>query len=122
MKTTKLLLQVCMVLLTATSAFAQKTEIDGIWYRLISKAGCAEVTSWTINTYQGDVVIPETVQYEGVTYQVTGIDDMAFMDSYALNSLTLPASVTKIGNDAFSGCTALASIGIPDNHWRVCLQ
>ena len=51
----------------------------------------------------GAVVIPEGV---------TAIDDSAFEQS-SLASITLPASVMRIGSRAFNGATALTSITIP---------
>lgn len=34
----------------------------------------------------------------------------AFMDATALETITIPASVTYLGNDAFDGCTSLSSV------------
>ena len=46
---------------------------------------------------------------------VTSISDSAFSDCTSLTSITIPDSVTSIGNAAFSGCTSLTSITIPDS-------
>ena len=78
-------------------------EINGIWYNLITKARVAEVTSGT-NKYTGDVVIPEIIKYEDVTYSVTSIGNYAFEKCSGLTSVTIPNSVTSIGNYAFYGC------------------
>ena len=61
-------------------------------------------------TYWGTVAIPESVEHEGDTYRVTGIDDYAFGNSPLLYSITLPGSVSSIGQEAFSGCTGLTEI------------
>ena len=45
---------------------------------------------------------------------VTTIGKMAF-DSYDLTSVTIPDSVTSIGEDAFYFCTSLTSVTIPDS-------
>lgn len=43
----------------------------------------------------------------------TKIGNTAFSGCTALTSLTIPGSVTSIGDDAFSGCIALTSLTIP---------
>ena len=45
---------------------------------------------------------------------VTSIGDDAFSGCTALTSVTIPANVTHIHSNAFSGCTGLTSIDIPE--------
>ena len=56
------------------------------------------------SAYQGNVVIPEEVTYEGKTFRVTSIDGCAFEFCSGLTSVTIPNSVTSIGPRAFDGC------------------
>ena len=64
--------------------------------------------------YTGSVVIPESVTYNGKTYGVTSIGKRAF--SYCeVTSITIPNSVTDIGDNAFIYCTGLTSITIPNS-------
>ena len=74
--------------------------IDGIFYDLIPKANIAFVVKGT-NDYSGDIVIPSTISYEDGTYSVTEIEEMAFFCCRGLTSITIPNSVTSIGNEAF---------------------
>ena len=53
------------------------------------------------NEYSSDVVIPETVIYNDVTYPVTSIGYEAFYGCSGLTSVTIPNSVTSIGYNAF---------------------
>ncbi len=62
--------------------------------------------------YTGDVVIPDTVTYEGYTFAVTGIESNAFDGCFELTSITIPSSVETIGEQAFQGCTGLTSVTI----------
>ena len=53
------------------------------------------------NEYSGDIVIPESVTYNGKTYSVTSIDGTAFYKCSGLTSVTIPNSVASIGSSAF---------------------
>ena len=72
-------------------------------------------TSSLSHVYSGDINIPESVLYEGQTYQVTKIGRDAFRYCSSLTSITIPNSVTIIGDYAFYECSGLKSITIPNN-------
>lgn len=108
----KLSLLILMVLLPMMAS-ADKVEIDGIYYNLITKAKEAEVTS-NPNLYSGDVIIPKTVKYEGVSYNVKSIGDHAFSGCKNMTSITIASSITYIGQDAFWSCDGLTAVHISD--------
>jgi len=87
-------------------ASAYDVEIDGIYYNLVKKAHVAEVTykNTSYNSYSGNIIIPETILYEGEEYTVTSIGDNAFESCSGLTSVSIPNTVTNIGNFAFSWC------------------
>ena len=66
------------------------------------------------NFYSGDVAIPSSVAYQGRTYTVNEIGDMAFVNCPNLTSVTIPNTVTSFGDGAFSN-TGLISITIPNS-------
>ena len=66
------------------------------------------------NEYEGSIAIPQSVEYDGTTYSVTVIGQLAFADCTEVTSVEIPNSVTSIGNYAFSGCYVLTSIEIPN--------
>ena len=87
--------------------------IDGIMYGLINEDDiCASVIE-TLNS--GSIIIPNSISYNGTTYPVTEISDMAFKDCKDLTSVTIPNSVTEIGYKAFYNCTDLTSVNIPNS-------
>ena len=73
--------------------------------------------SFSRENYYGisSFTIPTTVEHNGITYAVTGIDDRAFLNCFALKSITIPEGITNIGTIAFENCKALTSITIPNS-------
>ena len=71
--------------------------------------GTVEITG-----YSGDneiINIPSTINDK----KVTSIGDYAFSDCSGLTSVTIPDSVTSIGNCAFDGCSGLTNVTIPNS-------
>ena len=89
--------------------FSGKVEIDRINYELNGETKQATVIKKSSGEYSGEVVIPESVVYEGTTYSVTSIGLRAFFRCEALTSVTIGNSVTSIGDEAFSCCSGLIS-------------
>ena len=112
------LLLTLLLSMMSTDTFAYDAEVDGIYYNLYNINGkVAEVTykDNKFNSYSGDVVIPEKVTYEGVEYPVESIGDRAFSGCTGLTSITIPNSVTSIESSAFSGCSSLTSVTLPNS-------
>jgi hypothetical protein len=94
-------------------AFADAVEIDGIYYFLSSGDNSAMVTK-NPNKYSGSVAIPATVTYEGVTFEVKTIKSFSFSQCTDLSSISIPNSVTFIGDKAFYKTTGLTAVHISD--------
>ena len=60
--------------------------------------------------YSGNIIIPEPVEHEGVTCDVTSIGERAFYKCSGLTSVTIPNSVTSIQGYAFSNCPELHDV------------
>ena len=99
----KQLITLIAMLLPILASAQDAVEIDGIYYNLVNKAKSAEVTS-NPNKYTGEVTIPESVTYEGTEYSVTSIGENAFSYCSDLTSVTIPNGVTSIGGRAFWYC------------------
>ena len=106
-----------VALLCSVAAYGYDFVVDGIYYSRLSQKSVAVTNMSRFNsenkTYVGDLVIPQTVTYEGVTYTITAVGDSAFVKCWKLTSLKLPETVTSIGNHAFNACTKLTSVNIP---------
>ena len=98
-----------------------KVEINGIWYNLTTENKQAAITfkgssfDEYENEYSSSITIPATVTHEGVDYSVTSIGEKAFSNCSGLITINIPESVTSIGYNAFLGCSSLTTINIPEN-------
>ena len=108
------------LLCLSLSARAHDAEVDGTFYNLDADNKTATVTfkgddPYSYNEYPGDVVIPETVTSNGITYSVTSLGVDCFRGCSSLTSITIPNSVTSLGECCFYGCSSLTSITIPNS-------
>ena len=105
-----------LAVLLSLPMLAVEVEIDGINYDLNAETKQATVIRrfWP-NEYSGEIVIPLSVEHEGTTYRVTSIGKSAFSRCSGLISVAIPNSVTSIGESAFSGCSGLTSVTIPNS-------
>ena len=104
-----------LLLLTALlplMANAYDAEINGIYYDFW---GDEATVTYGSAEYSGAKVIPSSVTYNSKTYSVTSIGNWAFSSCSGLTSVTIPNSVTSIGWGAFSGCSGLTSVTIPNS-------
>ncbi|MBP5443422.1 MAG: leucine-rich repeat protein [Treponema sp.] len=86
--------------------------VDGFHY-LLDDNGHASVCYMFWKEAQGDVVIPESINYQGRKYTVTAIDGSAFWNCVNMTSVSIPKTVVTIGSCAFESCIRLKSVVIP---------
>ncbi len=109
----------------ADATFTTETSdvtVDGLKYYVVSAEDktCAVsysgTSSTTATTYSGDIVVPETVAYNGENYTVVGIGDHAFYDNSKGNitSVSLPKTITFLDGSAFRGCNKVEKFDLPE--------
>lgn len=103
----RLALLVLPALLMPIASLADVVEINGVTYNV-----SGETADVVAGTYSGNVVIPASVTYEDLTYSVTTITKEAFLGQKNMTAISIPATVTSIGENALSGCSGLESITV----------
>ncbi|OFX68411.1 MAG: hypothetical protein A2X12_10110 [Bacteroidetes bacterium GWE2_29_8] len=90
--------------------------VDDINYYLTSSntVGVVEKTP----KYEGNIIIPSTINYDGKFYSVTTIGSYAFYNCNSLTSVTIPNTVITINPFAFMS-SSLTSINIPSSIIRI---
>ena len=121
----KLLLSVlvCMFLTLDNTAHAGNGNYDfsakapsgqTLYYKLINNDKEVEVVKSYKQTYKGNIIIPDTVEYMGVQFPVTRIGEFAFNGCSSVISVKLPSTIREIANWAFRG-TSISTIEFPNS-------
>ncbi len=121
----------------APPAVGDKFVVDKIRYIVLSRDPMTAAVTWPADEadYADLTTIPTSTTYEGETFAVTEIGDLAlsmvigigeftvpdgitrigegaFWES-SLSSINIPASVVSIGNEAFEDCKSLTTFTLP---------
>ena len=124
----KKLLSVCLVLIMILSVFSitasaepivavgyYDVRVDDVYYIVYEDEG-AYVVGYDIDDFDpnGALTIPQSITYDGTNYTVVGIETEAFYQS-TYTQITLPSTITYMGDAAFMSCDYLEKVIIPDN-------
>ena len=119
----KNILLTLIALMCAIYTQAESTLIGCFYYNLDEENMTAELTaSPKDDQYSGgyeDYMMPYLISYRGKKYRLTSIGDYAFSDCTDVMFITIPNGVTSIGESAFSRCgyntNYLCQIKIPNS-------
>ena len=96
--------------------FSSGFEVGGLFYKTAEgySMDFVEVTgNQGGGKYSGDVVVPGTVEYDGITYTVKGVVNRAFEGCGDLRKVTISEGIYKIGAYAFCYCGNLERVILP---------
>ena len=109
----KVLFVLAILIANCISASAIEFTVDSVRYSVNNGSTTVTVAGYpTGSKPTGNLTIPESVTYGGISYPVTSIGGKAFYECSGLTSVTIGNSVTSIGNSAFYGCSGLTSVTI----------
>ena len=97
------------------SVAAYDFEEGGFYYNVSGSEATVTYRDKNTGDYSGNVVIPETVTHNGVTYAVTAIGPSAFSRSSNLTSVEISKTIKTIGDHAFNYCSGLTSVVVPNS-------
>ncbi len=100
MKNKRSIISLLFFLILSMSAFADVT-IDGIFYSLNTGNKTAALSGSSLS----NIVIPETITYDDITYTVTSIKTGAFYYKWNIKTIKLSSTVKKIEKLAFNHCS-----------------
>ena len=106
----KKLLTILMLLASALPLWALSFDVMGLSFESIAENELRLVRGETAVDNLNGIIIPETVEHNGVTYTVTAIGDRAFYGWHKLRSVIIPKGVTSIGEEVFAECWSLCKI------------
>ena len=98
----RLLLFITALMLCIGAKATTIQVIDGLKYIIYTDQNHAELIG---NNYaQREIVIPASITWEGKKYPVTELGAKCFYKCTGLTSVTIPSSVTSLGDYCFSSC------------------
>ena len=102
--------------------FSSGFEVGGLFYKT-AEGYSMDFVEVTGNPgggkYSGDVVVPGTVEYDGITYTVIEVGNWAFEGCGDLRKVTISEGIYKIGAFAFIGCGNLERVILPSTLERI---
>ena len=98
----------------SSSSESGTVETNVATYQIVSSEENDDTTVAIVDddNVTGDFSIQATVERNGIVIPVTMIAPSAFEDNTELTSISLPATITSIGEGAFAGCEKLQSITV----------
>lgn len=117
-KTFTLLIALLMLSISTWADGSQEQQIDGLLYQLNVYGGGSFKQAYVLrdasySSLSGDLVIPGTVTYDAITYEVMGIMDNAFESCYGITTLTIEEGVRDVNQQAFLDCSGLTQVTLP---------
>ena len=98
----KILFVLAILIANSIIASAIQFTVNGVRYSVNNDNTTVTVAGYSSGSEPtGDLTIPESVTYGAISYSVTSISDHAFFYCSGLTNVTIPNSLTSIGEGVF---------------------
>lgn len=94
----------------STNAFAESATVGYLTYSF--SGNNATIIGYDAGSIPEKLIIPETVEYKGLTFNVTEISNNAFNECSKIKSLKINQRLSAVGSSAFYGCSNLETIDV----------
>lgn len=101
-----------VMLWTFISASAYDLEVDGLYYNIISVPDNTCALTHGDNAYSGVITIPNSILVNGRYMDVIRIDKHTFIRGDSISELTIPNTITEIGDAAFNSNSYIGKLSI----------
>lgn len=104
-----------LIFATVFSSFSYSVlGADSVLTYKVADDGYAMVYDCSV-TAKGEIIVPETVEINGETYEVKYIGQKAFDGCNKIQTIIISDGITSIKSRAFRNCTSLTEIYIPES-------
>ena len=103
---------VMAMLWLSISAFAYDFEVDGICYDITSFTDLTVSASSLSEDTKSELVIPETVEFNGKTLKVTSVGENFAVNNNTIQTVYISNGISIIENNSFRSCTKLTDVEI----------
>lgn len=104
--------------LFAAKTFASNFIVGAICYETMNNKSSVCVS--ICMTSDSKLILPENVEWKGVTYKVEAISPFAFVESRQLKTIEIPATCNIIPTSAFLSCNELENIHVASGNSVFC--
>jgi len=98
------------------TVFMDDTTPDSLYFRILSVADHSVAVispPENGNTYEGDIVMSDSIAFRGETFYIREIAEGAFRECSLLTNVHFPPTLLAIGKSAFRNCVRLNSLHLP---------
>lgn len=81
-------------------------------YKMTADDECELQASGKYTSYEGDIIIPAQITVGEKTFRVIRLADYTFRNCAKIASVSIPWSVSNIGENVFDGCNKLSAIHV----------
>lgn len=94
-------------------------KIDNVWYT-VNAEGAEVIVPFDGKEYEGDFIIPATVNFQGRDYPVVGLNPSVLNYCTNITSLVIePPVISEINNNQFFNCSKLTKVKLPGSVKRI---